>query len=259
MWIDSHCHLNDEAFQADLTEVIEQVEESGVEGMIVAGYDLPSSIRAVELASKYRQIWAAVGIHPHDAKSWEPQAVQELERLLQEPCVVAVGEIGLDYHYNFSEKEDQHRAFREQLMLAGEINKPVIIHDREAHGDTMKILDETGLGSSGGVMHCFAGSREFAGECLKKGLYLSFSGSITFKNAHKLASVVETVPLEKVLVETDSPYLTPHPFRGQRNNPSLVRYVGEKLAEIKHIPVADVMRATSENTCSLFRINRIRV
>ena len=255
MWFDSHCHLNDEAFQNDLSAVLDQARQAGVSGMMVVGYDLPSSIRAIELAHAYDILWASVGIHPHDAKNWDPEVRREIELLLKDSKVMALGEIGLDYHYDYSPRDDQRRAFREQLELADEYRKPVIIHNREAHGDTLQILSEVGIGEAGGVMHCFSGSKETAAACIKQGLYISFAGPLTFKNAKNLAEVAVEVPLDRILIETDAPYLTPHPFRGERNHPGLVPLVGQKLAELKNETVEAVMEITSRNSRNLFKLD----
>lgn len=255
MWFDSHCHLNDPAFAGEVDQIIFGANEVGVTEMLVVGCDLESSCEAVKLAAAHAGVWAAVGIHPHDAKPWNQAVAREIEELLCQPKVVALGEIGLDYHYEYSTKDDQLLAFNQQLAMAKECGKPVIIHNREAHADTLKVLDEIGLGSAGGVMHCFSGSQEIAAACLDKGLEISFAGAITFRNAHKLAAVAAWAPLEHVLVETDSPYLTPHPFRGTRNNPALVKLVGEKLAELKGIPVEQVMETTRKNCHRLFGIS----
>jgi TatD DNase family protein len=261
MWIDSHTHLNDQAFHEDYHQVIENAINNGVSTMVVVGYDLDSSRRAVELADSYPMLWAAVGIHPQDACTWDQEVAHSLEELLKKPKVIALGEIGLDYHYLDSEnrdspKKDQHRAFLEQLQLAKEYNKPVIIHNREAHQDTFSLINEVRLGSAGGVMHCFSGSREMASQFLNMGLYLSFTGVITFTNAEKLRNVVAEVPLNRLLVETDCPYLSPNPFRGRRNEPCRVVTVGQKIAEIKHLPDEAVMEATMANAKSLFQISK---
>ncbi len=254
MWIDSHTHLNDQAFKEDYPLVIESALNGGVSTMVVVGYDLDSSRRAVELADSYPMLWAAVGIHPQDARLWDDEVAQSLEELLKKPKVVALGEIGLDYHYLDTPKKDQHQAFLEQLQLAREYNKPVIIHNREAHQDTFSLINQVQLGPAGGVMHCFSGSREMAAQFLKMGLHISFTGVITFTNAEKLRSVAAEIPLDRLLVETDCPYLSPYPFRGRRNEPMRVVTVGEKLAEIKQSPVEEIMQATAANTRSLFQI-----
>ncbi len=254
MWIDSHCHLNDEAFQADFGAAIARAAAAGVDQLVVVGCDLPSTVQAVAMAQQYAGVWAAVGIHPHDAKCWDRAAAERITALLTEPKVVALGEIGLDYHYNYSTKEEQLLAFRAQMALARTTGKPVIIHNRDAHQDTLTVLKEQPLGPAGGVMHCYTGSGEMAAEFIKCGLYISFAGPITFSNAARLREVAAQVPMERILIETDSPYLTPHPFRGQRNEPAYARLVGEKLAEIKGLPVAEVMRQTAANTRKLFGI-----
>jgi TatD DNase family protein len=254
MWIDSHSHLNDQAYQDDYPAVIKAAVDNGITAMLVVGCDLDSSRRAIALAKEYSMIWAAVGVHPQDAKSWNTDVAAEITALLTEPKVVAVGEIGLDYHYLYSSRDEQLKAFQEQLQLAKEYNKPIIIHDREAHQDTYTLLTEEKLGPAGGVMHCFSGSRELALGFLKLGLHISFAGPLTFTNAEKLRSVAVEIPLNRLLVETDCPYLTPHPFRGRRNEPLRVALVGEKLAEIKQLPVDQVMEATIANTRALFKI-----
>jgi TatD DNase family protein len=254
MWIDSHTHLNDEAFQEDYPAVIGAAIDNGVEAMLVVGCDLISSQRAIELAKEYPMLWATVGVHPHDAKTWDQESANELQAMLAEPRVVAVGEIGLDYHYLYSPKEDQLKAFKEQLQIAKAYNKPIIIHNREAHLDTYTLLTTERVGPAGGVMHCFSGSRELAVQFLEMGLHLSFAGPLTFANADKLRSVAAEIPLERLLVETDCPYLTPYPFRGGRNEPLRVALVGEKLAEIKQLTVSEVMRVTSNNSRALFGI-----
>lgn len=254
MWSDSHTHLNDQAYREDYPDVIKAAIAGGVTSMLVVGFDLPSSRRAVGLAREYRMLRAAVGLHPHDAKTWNSETEGQLRELLAEPEAVAVGEIGLDYHYNYSSKEDQLKAFKEQLAIAKEYNKPIIIHDREAHQDTLELLAREKLGPAGGVMHCFSGSWEMAAQCLGLGLTISLAGPLTFPNAEKLRGVAAKVPLERLLVETDCPYLAPHPFRGWRNEPLRVALVGEKLAEIKGLAANEVARITSNNYQALFGI-----
>lgn len=253
MLIDSHCHLNDQEFEDDFSEVIERAKANGIGAIVVVGCDVESSGRAIELARQYDILWATVGIHPHDAKSWNKDTCREIENMLHEPKVVALGEIGLDYHYHYSTREEQDKAFREQIAIAKQYNKPIIIHNREAHQDTFNILTEVGTGQAGGVMHCFSGSFEMACEYLMMGLYLSFAGPITFNNADRLREVAAKIPIEKLLIETDSPYLTPHPFRGKRNEPEYVKWVGAKLAAIKGIEPEEVANQTSKNCRNLFR------
>lgn len=253
-WIDSHAHLNDSAFENDLEQMIDNALEAGVKAILVPGFDLISSIKAVELAERHQMLWAAVGIHPHDAKTWDQATVTNLEQLLAEPKVVAVGEIGLDYHYNYSVREEQLKAFIEQINIAKQYNKPIIIHNREAHQDTFETLTREKVGGAGGVMHCFSGSREMATQFIQMGLHISFAGPLTFTNAVRLREAANEIPLERLLVETDSPYLAPHPLRGRRNEPALVKLVGEKLAEVKNLSIEEVMRITSANAGTLFGI-----
>jgi TatD DNase family protein len=252
MWVDTHCHLNDPEFQEDYSTVIANALEAGVGRLIVVGYDLKSSRRAVELAQLYKPVYAAVGIHPHDAKDWGDHSARELREILTGPKVVALGEIGLDYHYNYSPKAEQLRAFREQLHIAKELNKPAIIHNREAHHDTLQVINEVQPGPAGGVLHCFTGSRETAIQCLALGFYISFAGPLTFTNADKLRQVAAGIPLDKVLVETDCPYLSPVPYRGRRNEPARVVLVGAKLAEIHGVMTEEMENITTVNAKRLF-------
>jgi TatD DNase family protein len=256
MWIDTHCHLNDPVFQDDYQLVLETALQSGVGAMVVVGYDLESSRRAVCLAQEFGPLYAAVGIHPQDADTWDEEIARQIQQMLTEPKVVALGEIGLDYHYDDSpSRSEQMRVFEAQMLMAKQLQKPVIIHNREAHQDTLTVLKSVQLGPAGGVMHCFSGSRETARQWLAMGLYLSFAGPLTFTNAHQVRELAKIIPLERLLVETDSPYLTPHPKRGQRNEPGLVGLVGEKLADIKAKPLTDVMAVTTTNAQTLFGLN----
>jgi TatD DNase family protein len=255
MWIDTHSHLNDPAFAADYQLVMQRARQAGVERMMVVGYDLESSRRAVRLAGEYEYLYAAVGIHPHDALQWTTQVALELRQMLTLTKVVALGEIGLDYHYDHPPKAEQIRVFKEQLALAKQCQKPVIIHNREAHQDVLTMLATEQLGPAGGVMHCLTGSREMAMHWLALGLYLSFAGPLTFTNARQVRELAQGLPLERLLVETDCPYLAPHPQRGQRNEPAWVKLVGEKLAEVKQESVATVQRVTTANAKTLFGIN----
>ncbi|MGD9154005.1 MAG: TatD family hydrolase [Bacillota bacterium] len=255
MWIDTHCHLNDPVFKDDYRLVLETALRSRVGAMVVVGFDLESSRRAVGLAQEFEPIYAAVGIHPQDADTWNEAVASQIQQMLTEPKVVALGEIGLDYHYDDSpSKAEQKQVFAAQLQMAKQLQKPVIIHNREAHQDTLIVLKSVQLGPAGGVMHCFSGSREIARQWLAMGLYLSFAGPLTFTNARQVREVARTIPLDRLLIETDSPYLAPHPKRGQRNEPGLVGLVGEKLAEIKGKPLTDVMTATTTNAQKLFEL-----
>ena len=254
MYFDSHAHLDDDKFSEDLTAVLQRAKEAGVTHILNPGADMASSEKAVALAAGHEGLYAAVGIHPHDVKDMLPQHLEKLEALTREPKVVAIGEIGLDYHYNFSPKEDQQRWFREQLQLARRLNLPVIIHDREAHGDVFDLIEATGVAETGCVMHCFSGSVEMAREYVKRGIYISLAGPITFHNARKTREVAAAVPLEWLLIETDCPYLAPVPHRGRRNEPSYVPRVAEAIAVAQKITVEEVAAHTMANTKKLFRI-----
>ncbi len=253
MLFDSHAHLDDKRFNDDRDEVVSRAASGGLAGILNAGADMFSSARAVELAAKHDIVWAAVGIHPHDAKDAREDDYARLAAWCALPKVVAVGEIGLDYHYDFSPREVQRAVFVRQLALARETNKPVIIHDREAHADVLATVKLEGKGLTG-VFHCFSGSVEMAREVLKMGFYVSVAGPVTFANARKLHEVVKAVPLERLLVETDCPYLTPEPLRGRRNEPANVRYVAEKVAGLLGMEPATLAKATTENTKRLFGI-----
>lgn len=257
MLFDSHAHITDGRFDDDREDVIERARQSGVTGIINAGACMTSSAESIALANRYDFIYAAVGIHPHDAKTACEEDYEQLtEWVKTERKVVAIGEIGLDYYYDFSPKEVQKEVFIRQLTLAKKLERPVIIHNRDSHGDMMDILRTEGKGVQG-VLHCYSGSVEMARELLKMGFYLSVAGPLTYKNAAALPEVVKTVPLERLLVETDCPYLTPHPYRGRRNEPAYVRFVAEKIAECKGVSLEEVALVTQENTRRLFRLEKI--
>lgn len=250
--IDSHAHLNDPRFAKDLPEVVSRAKQAGVDTIINVGYDLSSSLSAVKLAERYQGLWAVVGVHPHDAKSWTTELRDSLKELAQHEKVLAIGETGLDYHYDNSPRDEQRYVFREQLKLAEELNLPVVIHSREATQDTLEILEEYPNLSC--LLHCYSGSLETAKIYEKMGHYVSFGGPITFRNAHKLRKVVAGIPLERIMLETDCPYLTPHPHRGKRNEPAHLVLVAEKLAEIHDCSLEDIVQQTVRNTREFFRI-----
>lgn len=252
MLIDSHAHLDGPKFDEDREGVLQRAKDAGVSTIINVGYDMPSCRRSVALAEKYPGIYAAVGIHPHDAAEAQDEDFAHLEQWAAHPKVVALGEMGLDYYRNLSPKEIQRTVFLRQMALARKVAKPIIIHDRDAHGEIMDILRQEFYGIPGGVMHCYSGSEEMAKEIVKMGLYVSIAGPITFSNSRKIWEVVENIELGRLLIETDAPYLTPEPFRGRRNESAFVRFVAEKIAEIKKVPVAEVAEVTSANARRLF-------
>lgn len=253
MLFDSHAHLDDEKFDMDRAEVIARALENGVTGIINAGACMTSSARSVALAEEYESIYAAVGIHPHDAKSAQESDYQQLAEWSKLDKVVAIGEIGLDYYYDFSPRDLQRTVFVRQIDVARQMDMPFIIHDRDAHGDILDILKKEAKGLRG-VLHCFSGSLEMAKEVIKMGFYISIAGPVTFKNAAKLPEIVAAVPLERLLVETDCPYLTPHPHRGKRNEPAYVKLVAEQGAHLRRMDAIDFMKATTHNVKELFKI-----
>ncbi|MCL6635217.1 MAG: TatD family hydrolase [Peptococcaceae bacterium] len=251
---DTHAHLDDEDFGADRDQVIERARAAGVVHVVNVGYDLESSLNSVRLAEKYDLIYASVGIHPHGAAEAGPGYLEELERLAAHPRVVALGEMGLDYYRDLSPRPVQRRVFQEQLALARKLNLPVIIHDRDAHGDLLEILRKEGPGPAGGVMHCYSGSWEMARECLAMGFYISIAGPVTFPHAPKLKEVAARVPPDRLLLETDAPYLTPVPHRGRRNEPAYVFFTAEEIARLRGMKTEDLAGMCAENGRRLFRI-----
>ncbi|HRS22409.1 MAG TPA: TatD family hydrolase, partial [Clostridia bacterium] len=217
MLFDTHAHLDDDRFDKDRDETIMQCQRDGVELILNAGSNIETSVKAIALAKKYEFIYAAVGVHPHDAAEMDEETAGVLAALAGNKKVRAIGEIGLDYHYDFSPRDVQKQRFVEQIDLARQLKLPVIVHDREAHGDVMDIFKKTRIKEVGGVLHSFSGSAEMALECIKLGLYISISGPVTFENARKTVEAVKQVPLDMLFIETDSPYLTPVPYRGKRN------------------------------------------
>ncbi|TKH03206.1 TatD family deoxyribonuclease [Peribacillus simplex] len=255
MLFDTHVHVNAEQFNEDLEDVIERAKEAGVNNMVVVGFDRPTIIRAMELIEAYDFMYAAVGWHPVDAIDMTEEDLQWIEELANHPKVVAIGEMGLDYHWDKSPKDVQMEVFRKQIRLAKKVGLPIIIHNREATADIVNILKEEEASRVGGIMHCFSGSAETALECINMNFYISLGGPVTFKNAKKPKEVAAAVPLDRLLIETDCPYLAPHPYRGKRNEPSYVKLVAEQIAEIKQLTIEEVSQATTENAKKLFGIN----
>ncbi|RBP87281.1 TatD DNase family protein [Cytobacillus firmus] len=255
MFFDTHAHLNAEQYNEDLQEVIDRALNEGISNIVVVGFDRPTIEKAMELTEKYDFIYASVGWHPVDAIDMTEDDLQWIEELSSHPKVVALGEMGLDYYWDKSPKDIQQEVFRKQIRLAKKVKLPIVIHNRDATADIVEILKEEGAGEVGGIMHCFSGSAEIAKECVDMNFFISLGGPVTFKNAKKPKEVADVIPLEKLLIETDCPYLTPHPFRGKRNEPSYVKLVAEQIAEIKGLSVEEVAQATTENAKKLFGIN----
>lgn len=255
MIFDSHAHLNDDKLIGNLPQVLLDAQQNGVKYIICASYDLPSSQKAVNIATNHSQVYATVGMHPHDAKSYNKQAEQELIKFANNKRVVAWGEIGLDYHYDHSPRDVQQAVFARQIELAHQFGLPIIIHMREATQDTLNILQRhKHLLTNGGVMHCFSGSVETAKQALSLGLDISFAGPLTYKNARELIEVAIAMPIDRIHVETDCPYLAPMPLRGTINTPANTLYVAQKLADIKQIPLETLAFHTTQNTKRLFKI-----
>ncbi|OPJ55066.1 TatD family hydrolase [Alkalithermobacter paradoxus] len=254
MLFDSHAHLDDERFDEDRDEVIKRLVNEKIEYVLNAGADIPSSLRSIELSKKYDFIYASVGVHPHDAKDINEDTINLLRELSKNEKVVAIGEIGLDYYYDNSPRDIQKKWFKRQIELANELKLPIIVHDRDAHKDTMDIIKNTKSEDIGCVLHCYSGSADLAKEYVKMGCFISIAGPATFKNNVKTTQVIKEIPLEYLLIETDSPYLSPHPHRGKRNDPSYVRYVAEKIAIEKGISYEKVCKTTTENAKRFFGI-----
>jgi TatD DNase family protein len=254
MFIDTHAHLFYPNFNGEVDQVIERANNAGVKFIIVPGTDLATSKKAIDLAEKYESVYAAVGVHPHDTKEWKDTFIDTLEEFSKHPKVVAIGEIGLDYYYDFAPKEIQLVAFKAQIELALKVNLPIIVHNRESNEDVMNIIRELKDSGLRGQFHCFAGSIDDAKELTGTGHLVSFTGNITFKKADNIREILKSVSLDKLLLETDSPFMTPVPYRGKRNEPANVLLVAEKIAEIYNVGLEDVSRITNYNAHKLFGI-----
>ncbi|MBD8500665.1 TatD family hydrolase [Paenibacillus arenosi] len=252
MLFDTHTHLDNEKFNEDRHEVITRAYEQGVTRMVNIGFNRETIPTTMELAEQYPFIYAAVGWHPVDAIDMKPEDIDWIAKLTEHEKVVAIGEIGLDYYWDTSPKEVQQRVFRQQIGLARELKLPIIIHNRDAHEDVVRILKEEKAHEVGGIMHAFSGSWETAKQCLDMNFYISFGGPVTFKNAKQPKEVLKQVPNDRLLVETDAPYLTPHPFRGKRNESAYVRYVAEVAAEIKSMEFEEICKITTANALTCF-------
>ncbi|HTL61950.1 MAG TPA: TatD family hydrolase [Nitrospira sp.] len=253
MLIDTHTHLDDARYDADRDAMIERGRQAGVGRFVTIGCDLATSRSAVTLADRHADVYASIGVHPHEVKHIKDEWYDEMRRLASHQKVVAYGEIGLDYHYNHSAPQIQRQRFREQVQLARELRLPVIIHTREAQEDTITILKEEKASEVGGVFHCFSGDAWLAKDALNLGFYLSFSGILTFNNAAMLRDIAKHAPLDRVLIETDCPYLTPVPHRGKRNEPAFVSHVASQLAQIHpDLTIEQIAHTTSDNARRLF-------
>ncbi|MBD0384532.1 TatD family hydrolase [Paenibacillus sedimenti] len=251
MLTDSHTHLNAEQFNEDRDEVIQRALDAGVTRIVNVGFNRETIPGSIALAEQYDFIYSTVGWHPVDAIHMQPGDLEWIEELCKHEKVVAIGEIGLDYYWDTSPKDVQNRVFREQIRLARKLGMPIVIHNRDAHQDILQVLKEEKAAEVGGIMHCFSGSWETAKQCLDMNFHISFGGPVTFKNAKQPKEVLAQVPLDRLLIETDAPYLTPHPFRGKRNETSYVRLVAETAAEIRGMTVEEIAEITTNNAIRL--------
>lgn len=262
MWVDTHAHLDMRRFDDDREAAIERARQAHVGAIVNVGIDLESSRRAVRLAAENALVYAAVGIHPHHARKLDGAALESLRELALQPKVVAVGEIGLDFFRDLAPRDVQMRAFQAQLAWAGRLGKPVVIHDRDAHQEVLSTLEKwaaemqpSPLAGRMGVLHTFAGDLSMAERAIEIGFYISVSGPVTYQNEERLPEIVRAVPLDRLMLETDCPYLPPHPLRGQRNEPAYVRLVAEKVADLKGIPASLLAEATTANARRLFGLD----
>jgi TatD DNase family protein len=255
--VDTHAHLDSGQFAGDVDGVVARALEAGVGTILTVGCDLESSRTSIELADRYDNVWASIGIHPHDAATVDAVALAKLRQLAAHPRIVAIGEIGLDFYRDRSPREAQRQAFRAQIRLARELGKPLIVHDRDAHDEVLTILRDEGASEVGGVMHCFSGDLALAKECVAMGLFISFAGPLTYPANDSLRAVAKELPVDVMLVETDCPYLAPQPWRGKRCEPAHVRATAEALAAVKGLSFDDVARVTSLNAYRLFGIGAV--
>ena len=256
MLIDTHCHLEMDVFDRDRKDVIRRAKDAGVEYIINIGSDREGNLQSLKICNDYPDVYTAVGIHPHDAKTLNEELHAEIKNWLKQPKVIAIGEIGLDYHYMNSPKEIQIDAFRKQIAIAKNSGLPIIVHSRKAKNDTLQILQEEASGVSG-VLHCFSGDIEMAKKAMDLGFYISIAGPVTFKNAKNLKEIAKFIPDNYLLIETDAPYLSPEPMRGKRNEPSFLIYTAQVIAEIRGVNISDIARITTLNARKLFKIGHI--
>ncbi|MBQ3494429.1 MAG: TatD family hydrolase [Clostridia bacterium] len=252
MFIDTHAHLGDERIICDIQNVLEQAKNAGVGKIVCVGYDLQSSQQAVELSEKYENVYACIGVHPHDAKTYTNQVEQKLIELAEHPKVLAIGEIGLDYFYDLSPREIQKQVFVRQIELAKRLHKKIVVHMREATQDTMEILEQNRANILGAIVHCFNGSKETLERVMKMGFYVSYGGAVTFKNANGILEAVKNTPMNRILLETDCPYMTPVPHRGQTNYPKYITLVAQKICELKNMDIKQLEEITTQNAKNFF-------
>lgn len=249
---DSHAHYDDAKFDNDRDELIKSMLDKNVNTIINCGTDIDNSNKCINISKRFERVYCALGVHPHEADSVNNNFIEKLKNLFDFKKAIAVGEIGLDYHYDLSKRENQIDIFEKQIKLALEINKPIIVHDREAHKDTLDLLKKY---KPKGVIHCFSGSVEMAREIINLGMYIGIGGAVTFKNAKKIVDVVKQTPLNRILLETDAPYMTPVPYRGTRCNSEHILFTAQKISEIKCIDTNKILEDSTKNACNLFSID----
>ncbi len=255
MLIDTHSHIDMENFETRFDEVIQKAKDYGVEKIVIPGVEPKGFERIACLCEKYQNVYGAVGVHPEEVNSFDEEAQELMKQYLKSQKIIAVGEIGLDYYWDKSQVELQKEIFEKQILIAKEAGKPVLVHDREAHLDSFEILKKTKANEVGVVMHCFSGSPEFAMECVREGFYIALGGVVTFKNAKKVKEVAKIVPLDRLLLETDAPYMAPVPFRGKENEPAYVKLVAEEIAQLRGISFDEVAEATTANAKKLLNLS----
>lgn len=254
MLIDTHTHIDMENFADRFDEVMQTAKDYGVEKVVIPGVEPSGFDRIIKLCEEYPDVYGAVGVHPEELNSYNEEAENKIKELLKHKKIIAVGEIGLDYYWDKSQIEKQKEIFERQILIAKQAQKPILVHDREAHLDSFEILKKTNAAETGVVMHCFSGSPEFAQQCINEGFYIALGGVVTFKNAKKVKEVAKTVPLDKLLLETDAPYMTPVPFRGKENQPAYVKFVAEEIAQLRGVSFEEIAEATTANAKKLLKI-----
>ena len=254
MLIDTHTHIDMENFADRFDEVMQTAKDYGVEKVVIPGVEPSGFDRIIKLCEEYPDVYGAVGVHPEELNSYNEEAENKIKELLKHKKIIAVGEIGLDYYWDKSQIEKQKEIFERQILIAKQAQKPILVHDREAHLDSFEILKKSNAAETGVVMHCFSGSPEFAQQCINEGFYIAIGGVVTFKNAKKVKEVAKNVPLDKLLLETDAPYMTPVPFRGKENQPAYVKFVAEEIAQLRGVSFEEIAEATTANAKKLLKI-----
>lgn len=254
VFFDSHAHYNDEKFDKDREEIINNIYDQGIKNIINVGYNISSSKKSIKIAKKYKFIYSTCGISPNDLEKHKQKNLLKLEKLAKNKKIIAIGEIGLDYYWNKTNKELQKQFFIDQIKIANKLNLPIVIHTRDAISDTLDILKNKIICNKKGVIHCCPFNIEFIKEALKLGFYISIAGPVTYKNTKNAIDVIKSIPNEKLLIETDSPYLSPEPLRGKRNDSRNIKYIAEKIAQIKELPIEEIAKITYENTKKAFNI-----